>query len=275
MIATMGKADKNVLPGSHLHHPEKMKRKEYERELVALQIELVKAQRWVKASGERILIIFEGRDTAGKGGTINRFLEHLNPRGAPRVALPAPNDRERTQYYFQRYLQHLPAAGEIVFFDRSWYNRAGVERVMGFSNRAEVSLFLRQAPRVEQGLIDSGMTLKKMYLAVNRDEQLARLEARRNDPLKTWKLSPIDERAPEMWDEYTRAQNDMFLFTHTLETPWTVVNSNDKRTARINTIRHFLHDLPYDDKDSKVARAPDPDIVGTPDEMWPDLINPR
>jgi polyphosphate kinase len=275
MVATMSKADKEVRPGSHLPHPEKMKRKEYERELVALQIELVKAQRWVKASGERILIIFEGRDTAGKGGTINRFLEHLNPRGAPRVALPAPNDRERTQYYFQRYLQHLPAAGEIVFFDRSWYNRAGVERVMGFCNRAEVSLFLRQAPRVEQGLIDSGMRLKKMYLAVNQDEQLARLEARRNDPLKTWKLSPIDEKAPEMWDAYTGAQNEMFLFTHTLETPWTVVNSNDKRTARINTIRHFLHDLPYDDKDSKVAHPPDPDIVGTPDEMWPDLINPR
>ncbi len=271
----MSKVDKEVLPGSHLHHPEKMKRKEYERDLVALQIELVKAQRWVKSSGERILIIFEGRDTAGKGGTINRFLEHLNPRGAPRVALPAPNDRERTQYYFQRYLQHLPAAGEIVFFDRSWYNRAGVERVMGFSNRAEVSLFLRQAPRVEQGLIDSGMRLNKMYLAVNQEEQLARLEGRRSDPLKTWKLSPIDEKAPEMWDDYTRAQNDMFLFTHTLETPWTVVNSNDKRTARINAIRHFLHNLPYDDKDSKVARPPDPDIVGTPDEMWPDLINPR
>ena len=268
--------DKNAaqLPGSHLAHPPKMKKKQYERDLIALQTELVKAQRWVKNTGEQMLIIFEGRDTAGKGGTISRFQEHLNPRGAPRVALLAPNDRERTQYYFQRYMQHLPSAGEIVFFDRSWYNRAGVERVMGFCNRAETSLFLRQAPRVEQGLIEGGMRVSKLYLAVNREEQIERLESRRRDPLKSWKLSPIDERAPELWDDYTAAQNDMFLFTHTHESPWTVINSNDKRTARINAIRHVLHDLPYDDKDDKVACAPDPEIVGTPTEMWPELIGP-
>ena len=270
----MNKKNPEHPPGSYLPHPPKMPREQYERDLVDLQIELLKAQRWVKSSGQQMLIIFEGRDTAGKGGTISRFQQHLNPRGAPRVALTAPNDRERTQYYFQRYMQYLPAAGEIVFFDRSWYNRAGVERVMGFCNRAETSLFLRQAPRVEQGLIESGIRLTKLYLAVNREEQLQRLEARREDPLKGWKLSPIDERAPELFDEYTQAQNDMFLFTHTHESPWTVINANAKRTARINAIRHVLHDLPYDDKDDDVACAPDPTIVGTPTEMWPDLIGP-
>jgi polyphosphate kinase 2 len=192
------------------------------------------------------LIIFEGRDTAGKGGTIKRFREHLNPRGAPHVALPAPNDRERKQYYFQRYFAHLPAAGEITFFDRSWYNRAGVERVMEFCTRREYSQFLRQAPIVEGGLVEDGLRLFKLYLSVNRDEQLERLEARVESPLKSWKMSPIDEAAPAKWDEYTRAQNDMFSITHTLETPWTLVNSNEKLTARVNSIRIVLDQIPYD-----------------------------
>jgi polyphosphate kinase len=266
-------AARHAIPGSWLPHPPKMPRKDYERELRRLQIELVKAQYWVKETGAKILVIVEGRDTAGKGGTIKRFLEYLNPRGAPRVALAAPNERERTQYYFQRYFQYLPSAGEIVFFDRSWYNRAGVERVMGFCTRAETSLFLRQAPRVEQGISEQGLRLVKLYLAVNRDEQQRRLDARRKDPLKTWKLSPLDEKAPSMWDEYTEAQNDMFLFTHTPQAPWTVVNSNDKRTARIHAIRHVLHGLDYDGKDADVARSPDPAIVGTPTEMWPGLTD--
>ncbi len=263
------------LPGDSLPHPAKLKRSHYEKELKALQIELVKAQNWVKRQGERVLIIFEGRDTAGKGGTIKRFREHLNPRGAPHVALPAPNDRERTQFYFQRYLQHLPAAGEIIFFDRSWYNRAGVERVMGFCTNQEYSLFLRQAPGIEAGLVEDGLRLFKLYLAINRDEQLRRLESRQQDPLKTWKLSPIDREAPALWDHYTRAQNDMFLFTHTHEAPWTVVNSNNKRRARLNAIRLVLSSLPYDSKDHDVVWPPDEEIAAAPGVMWPDLIERR
>ncbi len=261
--------------GSILVYPPKLGRKEYERELLALQVELVKAQYWIKQTGERVLLIFEGRDTAGKGGTIKRFREHLNPRGAPHIALSAPNDRERSQYYFQRYFQYLPAAGEFVFFDRSWYNRAGVERVMGFCSRQEYSLFLRQTPSVEAGLVEDGLRLFKLYLAINREVQLRRLEARELDPLKTWKLSPIDRTAPQRWDDYTRAQNDMFFFTHTLEAPWTVINANDKRTARVNAIRHVLSALPYDGKDASVVRPPDPSVVGHPIEIWPDLDGRR
>jgi polyphosphate kinase 2 len=260
-----------ALTGSWLPHPAKMPRKEYERELRLLQIELVKVQSWIKTSGEKLLVLVEGRDTAGKGGTIKRFQEHLNPRGSRTVALAAPSDRERTQYYFQRYMEHLPAAGEIVFFDRSWYNRAGVERVMGFCTRAETSLFLRQVPRVEQGLSEQGLRIMKLYLAVNRKEQIKRLDSRRTDPLKIWKLSKLDEEGPTRWDAYTEAQNDMFLFTHTPQTPWTVVNSNEKRTARINAIRFVLNELPYADKDLDVAKPPDPDIVGTPIDVWPAL----
>ncbi len=265
---------KETMPGSWLPHPERMPRKAYERELRGLQIELVKLQSWIKASGEKLLVIVEGRDTAGKGGTIKRFQEHLNPRGSRTVALTAPSDRERTQYYFQRYMEHLPAAGEIVFFDRSWYNRAGVERVMGFCTPGETSLFLRQAPRVEQGLSESGLRIIKLYLAVNREEQIRRLEARRDSPLKSWKLSPLDQEAPRHWDDYTRAQNDMFLFTHTPQTPWTVVNSNNKRTARINAMRFVLDGFPYDGKDKKLARPPDPEIVGAPTDIWPELDKP-
>lgn len=260
-----------AVPGSWLPHPPKMPRKHYERELRLLQIELVKVQSWVKASGEKVLILVEGRDTAGKGGAIKRFQQHLNPRGSRTVALTAPSDRERTQYYFQRYMEHLPAAGEIVFFDRSWYNRAGVERVMGFCTRAETSLFLRQVPRVEQGLAEQGLRIVKLYLALNREEQLRRLESRRTDPLKIWKLSPLDREGPARWDAYTQAQNDMFLFTHTPQTPWTVVNANDKRTARLNAIRFVLDELPYTDKDADVAKPPDPEIVGSPTDVWPSL----
>jgi polyphosphate kinase 2 len=265
----MSNRDEHV--GSKLPCPPKMRRFAYERDLLALQIELVKAQYWIKSVGQRVLIIFEGRDTAGKGGTIKRFREHLNPRGAPHVALPAPNDRERTQYYFQRYLQHLPAAGEIVFFDRSWYNRAGVERVMGFCTRHEYSMFLRQTPALEAGLVEDGLRLFKLYLAINRDVQVRRLEDRQSNPVKTWKLSPIDTTAPERWDDYTEAQNDMFFFTHTHEAPWTVVNANDKRTSRLNAIRHVLSKLDYDDKDSEIASPPDPTIVGAPGDIWPEL----
>ena len=248
-----------------------MKKKAYERDLLALQVELVKAQYWIKQTGERVLIIFEGRDTAGKGGAIKRFREHLNPRGAEHVALAAPSDREKTEFYFQRYLAHLPAGGEITFFDRSWYNRAGVERVMGFCTVPQATLFLRQAPNLEAGLIDDGLRMFKLYLSVNPDIQVDRLNARRDDPLKTWKLSPMDMEAPKRFEAYTEAQNDMFALTHTRQSPWAVVNSNDKRTARINAIRHVLSQIPYDNKDVSVVGAADPSIVGSPDQLWPDL----
>jgi polyphosphate kinase 2 len=263
--------DSKIIPGSSLDVPPKMKSKDYERQIQALHIELVKAQYWVKAQGERLVLIFEGRDTAGKGGTIKRFREHLNPRGAPHIALPAPSDREQSQFYFQRYLAHLPAGGEIIFFDRSWYNRAGVERVMGFCTKQELGLFLRQAPNIEAGLVEDGIRLFKLYLSVNQDEQRRRLDSRRDDPLKTWKLSPMDLEAVKRWDAYTEAQNDMLLVTHTHAAPWAVINANDKKTARLNAIRHVLSQLPYTDKNDEVARPPDPAIVGTPEEMWPDL----
>jgi polyphosphate kinase 2 len=252
--------------GGDLPHPPKMKRKHYERELLALQIELVKAQYWVKEAGERVVIVFEGRDAAGKGGTIKRFREHMNPRGARHIALAKPTGTERGEWYFQRYVRQLPTSGEIALFDRSWYNRAGVEQVMGFCTPGEHDLFLRQAPDFERWLVDDGVRLFKLWLAVNRQEQRDRLEARRTDPLKTWKLSPIDHVSLDNWDAYTDSAASMFAATHTPAAPWAVVNSNDKRTARINAIRHVLHALPYDGKDPEVAIEADPAIVAPPSQ---------
>jgi polyphosphate kinase 2 len=252
--------------GGDLSHPPRMKRKHYERQLLALQIELVKAQYWVKATGERVVVVFEGRDAAGKGGTIKRFREHMNPRGARHVALAKPTETERGEWYFQRYVRQLPTSGEVTLFDRSWYNRAGVERVMGFCTPDEYALFLRQAPDFERWLVDDGIRLFKLWLAVNRQEQRRRLEARRADPLKTWKLSPIDHASLDNWDAYTEAAGAMFATTHTPVAPWAVVNSNDKRSARINALRHVLHALPYDGKDPEVAIPADPAIVAPPDQ---------
>ncbi len=240
----------------------RIKRREYERQKHHLQIELLKVQNWVKESGQKIIVIFEGRDAAGKGGTIKRFMEHLNPRGARVVALEKPNDVERGQWYFQRYVSHFPTAGEIVFFDRSWYNRAGVERVMGFCKPLEYLEFLRQTPEFERMLVNSGTLLFKYWFSVSRDEQLRRFIARRDDPLKHWKLSPIDIKSLDRWDDYTEAKQSMFFHTDTADAPWTVVKSDDKKRARINCMRHFLHSLPYWDKDEKVAMAPDPMLVG-------------
>ena len=251
-----------------LPHPPKMDAHEYERELRALQVELVKVQGWVKESGERLVLVFEGRDTAGKGGTIQRFSEHINPRGARHVALPVPNATEASQWYFQRYVRELPAGGEIVFFDRSWYNRAGVEHVMGFCTNDEYALFLRQAPDFERFLVEGGIRLTKFWLAINREEQARRLESRKDDPLKRWKLSKVDSQALDRWDDYTRASERIFAMTHTPAAPWTIVNANDKRTGRINAIRHVLHQLEYPDKDRKVAKKPDPTIVGTPQQIF-------
>ena len=245
-------------------YDKRMKRKDYEETLEALQIELLKVQRWTKETNQRHLLIFEGRDAAGKGGTIKRFTEHLNPRGARVVALPKPSDVERTQWYFQRYVPHLPSGGEICFFDRSWYNRAGVERVMGFCEPEDWRRFYVEAPLFEEMLVESGINLIKFWLTVTREEQLKRFEERRNNPLKRWKLSPIDEASLDKWDAYTEAREDMFRHTDTDWAPWTVVKTDDKRRARIAAIQVFLSGLKYPEKDSKVVGKPDPLIVGDP-----------
>ncbi len=241
----------------------RMRRREYELEKKKLQIELLKVQSWVKDTGQRIVVLFEGRDAAGKGGAIKRFTEHLNPRGARVVALEKPNDQERGQWYFQRYIEHLPTTGEIVFFDRSWYNRAGVERVMGFCSPAEYLEFLREAPEFERMLVRSGIRLYKFWFSVSREEQLRRFKSRRNDPLKHWKLSPIDLQSLDKWPDYTEAKTAMFFHTDTADSPWVVVKSDDKKRARLNCMRHFLSTLPYPGKDPHIARSADPLIVGS------------
>jgi polyphosphate kinase 2 len=250
------------LPASYPYRT-RMRRKEYEAQKLKLQIELLKVQSWVKESGQKIVTLCEGRDAAGKGGTIKRFMEHLNPRGARVVALEKPSDQERGQWYFQRYIDHLPTAGELVFFDRSWYNRAGVERVMGFCSPHEYLEFLRQAPEFERMLVKSGIRLFKFWFSVSREEQLRRFVSRRDDPLKHWKLSPIDVKSLDMWDEYTDAKKAMFFHTDTADSPWVVIKADDKKRARLNCMRHFLHSLPYPNKDGHVAAAPDPLLVGS------------
>ncbi|MDD2048829.1 polyphosphate kinase 2 [Pseudomonas putida] len=239
----------------------RMRRAEYEKAKHELQIELLKVQSWAKETGQRIVVLFEGRDAAGKGGTIKRFMEHLNPRGARIVALEKPSEQEKGQWYFQRYVQHLPTAGEMVFFDRSWYNRAGVERVMDFCSPLQYLEFMRQAPDLERMLCNSGILLFKYWFSVNREEQLRRFISRRDDPLKHWKLSPIDIKSLDKWDEYTTAKEAMFFHTDTADAPWTVIKSDDKKRARINCIRHFLHSLDYPGKDLGVAHQPDPLLV--------------
>ncbi len=241
----------------------RLRRREYEAEKKRLQIELLKVQSWVKESGQRIVMLFEGRDAAGKGGTIKRFTEHLNPRGARVVALEKPSERERGQWYFQRYIEHLPTYGEIVLFDRSWYNRAGVERVMGFCTPAEYLEFLREAPEFERMLVRSGVRVYKFWFSVSREEQLRRFNSRRNDPLKHWKLSPIDVQSLGKWDDYTDAKEAMFFHTDTADSPWLVIKSDDKKRARLNCMRHVLSTLPYPGKDQKVAYPADPLIVGS------------
>lgn len=243
-------------------YPVKMDLEEYEQAKHLLQIELLKVQAWVKEESKKILALFEGRDAAGKGGTIKRFMEHLNPRAAHVVALEKPTERELGQWYFQRYVQQLPTRGEIVLFDRSWYNRAGVERVMGFCTDEDYLEFLRQAPQLEQMLVNSETIFFKYWFSVSRQEQLRRFHSRYHDPLKHWKLSPIDLQSLEKWDEYTNARKAMFFYTNTADAPWMVVKSDDKKRARINCLRDFLHKLDYPNKDHNVAREPDPLIVG-------------
>ena len=237
--------------------------KAYETAMGELQVELLKVQSWVKENNERIVILFEGRDAAGKGGTIKRFMEHLNPRGARVVALEKPSDREKTQWYFQRYIQNLPAGGEIVFFDRSWYNRAGVERVMGFCTPNDYLEFMRQTPDLERMLVRSGIRLFKFWFSVTREEQLRRFKSREKDPLKQWKLSPIDKASLDKWDNYTEAKEAMFFYTDTADAPWTIVKSDDKKRARIACMQYFLSSLPYPEKDKRLVTGPDPLLVGT------------
>ncbi len=241
----------------------RLRTKDYESQMGALQVELLKAQRYIKETGERIVVLFEGRDAAGKGGTIKRFMEHLNPRGARVVALEKPSEREQSQWYFQRYIEHLPAAGDIVLFDRSWYNRAGVERVMGFCKPNDYLEFMRQCPELERMLVRSGVRLFKYWFSVTREEQRRRFEARKTDPLKQWKLSPIDLASLDKWDDYTEAKEAMFFYTDTADAPWTIIKSDDKKRARLNAMVHFLSEIDYPDKDRAVARGPDPLIVGS------------
>lgn len=257
-------SDSAPLPADY-PYKERMSRRTYEKEKKKLQIELLKVQSWVKESGQRIVGLFEGRDAAGKGGTIKRYMEHLNPRGARVVALEKPTETERGQWYFQRYIQNLPTAGEIVFFDRSWYNRAGVERVMGFCEPHEYLLFMRQAPELERMLVASGIHLFKFWFSVSREEQLRRFVSRYSDPLKHWKLSPVDVQSLDRWDAYTEAKNAIFFHTHTKDAPWIIIKSDDKKRARLNCIRYFLHQLDYPNKDVKAIGKVDPLIVMQPD----------
>jgi len=243
---------------------ERMTRDYYEREKRLLQIELVKLQNWVKDTGQRVVIVFEGRDAAGKGGTIKRFTEHLNPRGARIVALEKPTERERTQWYFQRYVTHLPSAAEIVMFDRSWYNRAGVERVMGFCTPEEYLEFMREAPEFERMLVNSGIALTKFWFSVSRLEQRTRFVIRQVYPVRQWKLSPMDIESLDKWDGYTTAKEAMFFYTDTEDAPWTVVKSNDKKRARLEAMRHILELFDYDGKDTEVVGKPDRKIIGPP-----------
>ena len=245
----------------------RMKRAAYEKHKTELQVELLKVQSWVQETGERIVLLFEGREAAGKGGTIKRFMEHLNPRGARVVALPKPGERVRSQWFFQRYIEHLPAAGEIVMFDRSWYNRAGVERVMGFCSPNEYLEFMRQCPELERMLVRSGVRLFKYYFSVTREEQRRRFESRGTDPLRRWKLSSVDRASFNKWDDYTEAKEAMFFYTDTADAPWAIVKSDDKKRARLNCMQHFLASLPYPDKDPHVVPGPDPLIVGTSDHV--------
>jgi len=244
-------------------YQDKLGRRTYEAQKARLQAELLKVQLWAQETGERFVLLFEGRDAAGKGGTIKRFTEHLNPRQARVVALNKPTWEEKGQWFFQRYVEHLPTVGEMVFYDRSWYNRAGVERVMGFCEPWEYLEFMRQTPDLERMLVRSGIRLYKYWFSVTQDEQKRRFDSRATDPLKQWKLSPIDKLSLDKWEDYTEAKEAMFFYTDTADAPWTVIKSNDKKRARLNCMRHFLSSLDYPGKDQRVVRAPDPQIVST------------
>ena len=257
----------DIFRDGYYPYRKKMTRQEYESLKQELQVELLKFQNWVKTTKQKVVILFEGRDAAGKGGTIKRIMEHMNPRGARVVALEKPSETEAGQWYFQRYIQHFPSAGEIVLFDRSWYNRAGVERVMGFCNEQEYLEFMRQTPELERMLARSGILLYEFWFSVSREEQFRRFQERRKDPLKQWKLSPIDLASLDKWSDYTSAKEAMFFYTDTADAPWTVIKSDDKKRARINAMRYLLSKADYPDKNPEVAVAPDPLIVGSAQDI--------
>ncbi|GAA1857433.1 polyphosphate kinase 2 [Myceligenerans crystallogenes] len=242
-------------------YEERMPRAEYDETKYLLQVELLKLQSWVTATGGRHVVLFEGRDAAGKGGTIKRFMEHLNPRYARTVALSKPTEREQNQWYFQRYVQHLPTAGELVLFDRSWYNRAGVERVMGFAEADQYEQFMTQAPLFEKMLVESGITVTKFWFSVTQAEQRTRFIIRQVDPVRRWKLSPMDLESLDKWEQYTAAKEEMFRRTDTDWAPWITIKSNDKKRARVNAMRHFLSRFDYEGKDDAVVGTPDPEII--------------
>lgn len=242
-------------------YDERMSRDEYEKTKRSLQIELLKFQNWTKETGQRHIIVCEGRDAAGKGGTIKRFNEYINVRHARVVALTKPTEREKNQWYFQRYIEHLPSAGEIVMFDRSWYNRANVERVMGFCTQDEYELFMHQVPTFEKMLIEDGISLTKFWFSVSQQEQRTRFAIRQLDPVRRWKLSPMDLESLDKWEKYTNAKEEMFRRTDTDWAPWTVIKSNDKKRARINALRYFLNKFDYEDKDTQVVFNPDAKVV--------------
>ena len=262
ILSKVENARRNEVISDSYPYPTKMSRRKYERQKARLQVELLKMQRWVNETGERVVLLFEGRDAAGKGGTIKRFMEHLNPRGATLVALPAPSERERSQWYFQRYVEHLPSGGEIVFFDRSWYNRAVVEPVMGFCTPAETLRFLRDTVMFEEMLINEGLRLFKFWFSVSREEQLRRVMSRAGDGLKQWKVSNVDVRSLPLWDEYTEAKKVMFASTDTKGSPWVVVKSDDKKRARINCMRYVLRSLEYDPAVAERVPKPNAKIIG-------------
>ncbi len=260
---TSGKAWRQGYP-----YDKKMSRDEYEETKRKLQVELLKYQLHIKETGGKLLVINEGRDAAGKGGTIKRFMEHLNPRGARIVALEKPTDIEQTQWYFQRYISHLPSGGEMVFMDRSWYNRAGVERVMGYCTPTEYLEFMREAPQLERMLVNSGIRLVKLWFSVSREEQLARFDSRRTDPVRQWKLSPTDLASLDKWDAYTEAKESMFFYTDTADAPWTVIKSNDKKRARIEAFRVLLAGADYPNKDHDLVGTVDGKIVGPASRIY-------
>ncbi len=265
-VSKLGK--KEIFPDANYPYPRKLSRRKYEDQKRDLQIELIKMQNWVKDTGQRIVILFEGRDAAGKGGTIKRVMEHMNPRGARVVALEKPTHEEAGQWYFQRYAKHLPTKGEIVLFDRSWYNRAGVERVMNFCTPEQYLEFMRQAPEFERMLVRDGIHLFKLWFSVSRKEQFRRFHARLNDPLKQWKLSPIDLQSLDKWDDYTAAKEAMFFYTDTADAPWTVIKSDCKKRARLNAMRFLLNNLDYPNKKHKIAVPPDPLLVGSAKNIY-------
>ena len=251
-------------------YEKKMKLADYEKEKRSLQIELLKVQAWLKEKNKKVVTIFEGRDAAGKGGTIKRFTEHLNPRIARVIALEKPTQRELGEWYFQRYVKHLPTKGEMILFDRSWYNRGGVEIVMGFCSKHDHLEFMRQAPMFERMLVNSDTILFKYWFSVTQQEQIRRFHSRKHDLLKQWKLSPIDVQSLDKWDAYTKARKSMFFNTDTADAPWTVIKSDDKKRARLACIRHFLYTLDYDDKDTSVVYKPDELICGSVNNMYPE-----